>query len=137
MRRCILLRIVHQWPRQRPGLPHLPHALARQLALVAHWFHTLSDTTHLDILELLSQRDRAAGELQRLLNVPRSRVSFRLKVLRESRLIEERRDGLWRYSTLRKETLDLMIGFMHTVLPGAHRGRCPLEGCQDRRIKKT
>src|SRR6266496_2160891 len=94
MRRSILLRIAQDWPRQRPGLPHLPHALDLQLARVAQWFHALSDTTRLDLLELLSQRDRAAGELQRLLNVPRSRVSFHLKVLRESRLIDERRDGL-------------------------------------------
>ena len=131
MRRSILLRIAQNWARQRPGLPHFPHALDLQLARVAQWFHALSDTTRLDILELLSQRDRAAGELQRLLNVPRSRVSFHLKVLRESRLIDERRNRQWRYSTLRKETLDLMITFMHMVLPGAHRGTCPLDGCQD------
>ncbi len=90
MRRSLLLRFTYRWPRERPGLPHLPHALDLQLARVAQWFHATSDTTRLAILEFLSQRDRA----------------------------------------LRGETLDLMLAFMRTVLPGAHVGTCPLSCCQ-------
>lgn len=131
MRRSILLRIAYPWPRQRPGLPIHPHPPALQLARVAQWFHALSDTTRLDILALLSQRDRSAGELTVLMDVPASRVSFHLKVLRESGVIREHRDGPSRFSIVRGDTLDLMIDFTRTLMPGAHVGRCPLHGCRD------
>src|SRR6266850_617809 len=128
MRRSILLRIAYPWPRLRPGLPIFPHPPDLQLARVAQWFHALSDCTRLDILALLSQRDRSAGELKVLLAVPASRVSFHLKVLRESGLIREHRDAASRFSIARGDTLDLMIHFTQTLMPGAHVGRCPLDG---------
>jgi ArsR family transcriptional regulator len=130
MRRSLLLRFTYRWPRERPGLPHLPHALDLQLARVAQWFHAASDTTRLAILEFLSQRDRAAGELTGLLGVPAPRVCFHLKVLTESGLIRRYRDGRRRFYSVRGETLDLMLAFMRTVLPGAHVGTCPLSCCQ-------
>ena len=130
MRRSLLLRFTYRWPRERPGLPHLPHALDLQLARVAQWFHATSDTTRLAILEFLSQRDRAAGELMQLLGVPPSRVSFHLTVLTESGLIHRYRDGRRRFYSLRGDTLDLMLVFMRTMLPGAHVGTCPLSCCQ-------
>ena len=131
MRRSLLLRIPNPWPRQRPGLPHLPHALDLQLARVAQWFHAASDTTRLGILEFLSQRDRSAGELVQLLAVPPSRVSFHLKVLTESGLVRGQRDGRHRFYSLRGETLDLMLTVTRTVLPGAHVGTCPLSCCRE------
>ncbi|HEV2671482.1 MAG TPA: metalloregulator ArsR/SmtB family transcription factor [Gemmatimonadales bacterium] len=130
MRRSILLRIAHTWPRERPGLPHLPHALDPQLARVAQWFHAASDTTRLGILEFLSQRDRSVSELLEFLGVPPSRVSFHLKVLMQSGLIRGYRDGRHRFYSLRGETLDLMLAFMRTIMPGAHQGTCPLSCCR-------
>jgi len=130
MHRRMWLRIAQTWPRQRPGLPHLPHALAPQLAGVAQWFHAASDTTRLYILELLAQRDRSASELYEILVVPRSRISFHLKVLTESGLIRVYRDGRWRFYALRGETVGYMIEFVRTVLPGAHLGTCPLTCCR-------
>ena len=130
MRRSVLLRIARTWPRQRSGLPHLPHALDLQLARVAQWFHAASDTTRLGILEFLSQQDRSAGELHALLSVPRSRVSFHLKVLQDSGLIRRYRQGRHRFFSLQQETLDLMRAFLRTVMPAAHRRTCPLSCCQ-------
>ena len=131
MRRSILLRIARtRWPKERPGLPHLPHALDLQLARVAQWFHAASDTTRLDILESLSQRDRSAGELRDLLHVPRSRISFHAKVLMESALICRYRVGRQQFYSIQRESLDWMITFLRGVMPGAHVGTCPWLSCR-------
>ena len=130
MRRRTLLRIAQQLPRMRPGLPHLPHPLPIEIVRVAQWFHAASDTTRLAILEFLSHQERCVGELHRVLGGPQSRVSFHLKVLRESGLVRERRDGRWKYYSLTGQTLAHMIAFMEMVSPGRHAGTCALGCCQ-------
>src|SRR5712691_2294945 len=115
MRRRTLLRIAKQLPRQRQRLPHQPHPLAIEMAGVAQWFHAASDTTRLAILEFLSHQERCVSELQWVLGGPQSRVSYHLKVLRESGLVRERRDGRWKYYSLTGETLADMIAFMEIV----------------------
>src|SRR6266540_3475952 len=129
MRRSILLRIVHQWPRQRPGLPHLPHALALQLARVAQWFHALSDTTRLDILELLSHKERCVCELEQVLGIAQSRLSFHLKVLKDAGLISDRKEGRWMFYGLERETLDQIAAYTKSVKPGKHAGSCAMACC--------
>jgi len=130
MRRSILLRIAQKWPKQRRGLPHFPHALDLQLARVAQWFHAAADTTRLGILEFLSQRDRSAGELRTLLDVPPSRVSFHANVLIASGLIRRYRVGRQQFYALQGETLEWMVTSVQRVMPGAHRGRCPWLCCR-------
>jgi len=129
MRRLWLLRMAKHWPKIRPGLPPLPHALHLEMAHVAQWFHAASDTTRLSILEFLSQRDRSVGELSQIVSAPQSTISYHLKVLKESGLVDESRAGRHRYYSLRGETLDNMIAFTRTVGPGTHRGTCPLTCC--------
>src|SRR5256885_13687476 len=129
MHRRTLLRLsrkrVRKWP-----LPRLPHALPSDLAHAAEWFYAASDTTRLGILELLAHRDRAAGELQEILDVCPSRVSFHLRVLKKSGLVREQRSGRWRFYGLRGETLESMVAFTRTVMPRKHVGICPLSCCQ-------
>ena len=128
--RRTLLRIAKLLPRNRPGLPHLPHPLPIEMARVAQWFHAASDTTRLAILEFLSQRERCVNELQQVLDAPQSTISFHLKVLRQSGLVGARREGRWKYYSLKGETLEYMIAFTRIVSPGEHAGTCPLSCCQ-------
>ena len=130
MRRRTLFRLSKKLPRLRPGLPRLPHPLPIDMVGVAQRFHALSDTMRLGMLEFLSQRERCVSELQQLLDVPQSSVSFHLKVLRESGLIRERRDDRWKYYGLNGETLDDLVAFIQVVMPGKHAGTCPLACCQ-------
>ena len=130
MTRRWLLRVARKMPLIRPGVPAAPHALAVELAHVGQWFHAVSDTTRLQILEFLSQRDRAVTELASLLDAPQSTVSYHLKVLRESGLVREWRDGRWKYHGLRGETFQHMIAFTKIVGPGAHEDTCPLVCCR-------
>ncbi len=130
MRRRTLLRIAKKMPRIRPGLPHLPHALPIELAHVAQWFHAASDTTRLAILEFLSHQERCVSELHGALGGAQSRVSFHLRVLRESGLVRERRVGRWKFYSLGGETVADMIAFVQIVSPGRHAGTCALACCR-------
>lgn len=130
VRRQTLFRLSKKLPRLRPGLPRLPHPLPIDMVRVAQWFHALSDTMRLGMLEFLSQRERCVSELHQLLDVPQSSVSFHLKVLRESGLIRARRDGHWKYYGLNGETLNDLVAFIQVVMPGKHAGTCPLSCCR-------
>lgn len=129
MHRRTWLRLV---PPKSTAFPHQPHPVAPELARVGQWFHAMSDTTRLYILQLLAQRDRSAGELHEILFAPRSRISFHLKVLSESELITAYRVGQQRFYSPRGETLEFVLRFARTVLPGAHVGTCPWTCCQTR-----
>ena len=130
MHRRMWLRCTHLSELEPSGLLHRPHLLAPQLARIGQWFHAMSDTTRLSILELLAQRDRSAGELHEILFAPRSRISFHLKVLTEAGLICRHRFGRWRAYRLHGDTISNMIEFTRTVLPGAHVGTCPWTCCR-------
>jgi ArsR family transcriptional regulator len=130
MRRRRLLRIAQKILRNREGLPRGPHPLPIEMARVAQWFHAASDTTRLAILQFLSPRERCVNELQQVLDAPQSSISFHLRVLRESGLVRERREGRWKYYSLRGETLKDMMAFTQVVSPGKHAGTCALSCCQ-------
>ena len=130
MTRRAELRVGKLFLRNPHGLPRPPHPLPMDMARVAQWFHAASDITRLAMLEFLSQRERCVSELREVLGVPQSTASFHLKVLRESGLVRQRREGRWKYYSLRGETLNYMIAFTRIVSPGAHVGTCPLSCCQ-------
>jgi len=130
MRRRRLFLLATRLGRAGPGFRRRPHVLSLDRAHVAQWFHTLSDTTRLGILEFLSQRDRSVSELTEILDAPQSTISFHLKVLKEAGVVSEHRDGRWRYFSLRGDTLEHMVAFVGTVSPGAHRGTCALTCCR-------
>lgn len=68
-------------------------------------FHALSDPTRLSILERLRYGERCVCELTDALDAAQSRLSFHLKVLKDSGLVTDRREGRWMYYTLNPEAL--------------------------------
>jgi ArsR family transcriptional regulator, arsenate/arsenite/antimonite-responsive transcriptional repressor len=71
----------------------------------ARLFHALSDETRLSIIQRLSLGERCVCDLTDALDAAQSRLSFHLKVLKDSGLVTDRRDGRWMYYTLNQETL--------------------------------
>ncbi len=67
--------------------------------------HALSDPTRLAILERLRSGEQCVCTLTDLLETGQSRLSFHLRVLRESGLVEMRRSGRWSYYRLRPDAL--------------------------------
>jgi len=70
-------------------------------------FRTLGDPTRLRILALLEREELAVQELMEVLGMAQSRVSRHLGILREAKLLRDRRDGtfvLYRFETPADET---------------------------------
>ena len=79
-------------------------------------FHALSDETRLAALEMLREGERCVCELQDQLDVAQSRLSFHLKVLKDSGLVQDRKQGRWSYYSIVPHALDeahdLVIAFL-------------------------
>lgn len=63
-------------------------------------FRALSDETRLRIMALLSQRELCVCQLEWVLNLPQTKVSRHLAVLKNSGLVKDRRQGLWMFYAL-------------------------------------
>jgi len=107
----------------------MPTAARPDSAQVASWFHALADETRVQIVELLSHKERCVCELEQVLGVAQSRLSFHLKVLKDAGLLADRRDGRWMYYNLQRETLDQIAAYTRSVKPGKHAGSCELACC--------
>ena len=130
MHRRRLLQVAKKRPRIGPGWPVTTHPIPIELAHVNQWFHAISEATRLQMLELLSQRERCVTEIRQILDAPQSTVSYHLKVLRDSGLVYERREWRYKYFALRDQTLQYMATFADRIGPGKHVGTCPLTCCQ-------
>lgn len=95
----------------------------------ARWFHALSDPTRLEIVRLLSHGERCVCELQDVLGAQQSRLSFHLRVLKESGFVSDRKEGRWVHYALNREALDEIAGFAAAVRPGKHAGSCRTACC--------
>lgn len=68
-------------------------------------FRALADETRLGILKLLRDGEHCVGDLTEALETGQSRLSFHLKILRQSGLVTARREGRWIYYALSPEGL--------------------------------
>ncbi len=68
-------------------------------------FRVLSDATRFRLLRLLTREELTVNELAQVTQLAQPRISNHLKILREENLIDERRDGSWRYYRVEKEKL--------------------------------
>jgi ArsR family transcriptional regulator len=65
-------------------------------------FKALSDETRLRILGLLLQGELCVCDLVVVLNLPQSTISRHLSYLKNSGLVEDRREGVWMHYQLKK-----------------------------------
>jgi len=98
-------------------------------AVVASWFHALADETRVKIVEMLSHKERCVCELEQMLDIAQSRLSFHIKVLKDASLIADRKEGRWMFYALQRDTLDRIAAYTKSVKPGQHAGSCALACC--------
>lgn len=67
---------------------------------IAQLFKALSDDTRLRILGLLLEGELCVCDLMAILNMPQSTVSRHLAYLKNSGLVEDRRQGVWMHYRL-------------------------------------
>ncbi|MDH4185881.1 MAG: metalloregulator ArsR/SmtB family transcription factor [Nitrospira sp.] len=84
-------------------MPTLPE---KHRAKIAELCHALADETRLDILEQLKDGERCVCELTDALQTGQSRLSFHLKVLKDSGLIQDRPEGRWIYYSINADAVE-------------------------------
>jgi len=87
-------------------LPTLPDRL------LTAGFHALAEPLRLQILDLLRDREVCVCDLCDCLNVPQSKLSFHLKVLKEAGLVAVRQEGRWSYYRLNLPQLQALEQYL-------------------------
>src|SRR4051812_40396898 len=80
-------------------------------------FEAIAQPKRREILRLLAAGELSAGEVASRFAVTQPAISQHLKVLRQTGLISERRDGTRRLFSVRPEGLADLHGFLADVLP--------------------
>jgi ArsR family transcriptional regulator, arsenate/arsenite/antimonite-responsive transcriptional repressor len=107
----------------------MPSATLPASTRAARWFHALSDPTRLEIVRMLSHGERCVCELQQVLGARQSRLSFHLRVLKQSGFVADRRAGRWVHYSLNRAALAEIADFAAAVQPGKHAGSCRAACC--------
>jgi DNA-binding transcriptional ArsR family regulator len=81
-------------------------------------FEAIAQPKRREILRLLAAGGRPAGEIAAKFAVTQPAISQHLKVLKDTGLVNERRDGTRRLYSVRSEGLTDLHGFLAEVLPG-------------------
>lgn len=91
--------------------------LAQQMP--ADPFHVLAEPRRREVLALVAERERTAGEIASRFDVTRQAVSQHLRVLLEAGLVSERREGTRRWYSARPEGLSDVREFVDRLWPPA------------------
>ena len=78
-------------------------------------FKALADETRLRIVRLLLERTLCVCELIDILGLEQSRISHKLKVLRDAGLVEDRRIGRWIIYRIPKERREVLASLLRTA----------------------
>lgn len=80
-------------------------------------FDAIAQPKRRKILRLLASGERSAGEVASSFSVTQPAISQHLKVLKQTGLVNERRDGTRRLYSVRSEGMADLQGFLAEVLP--------------------
>ncbi len=83
---------------------------AEELADMAELFKTFGDSTRIRILYILSQYEMCVCDIAALLNMTQPAVSYQLKVLKQARLVKNRREGKTIFYSLADSHVETIIG---------------------------
>ena len=84
---------------------------------VVQVFEAIAQPKRREILKLLAVGELSAGEIGSRFRVSQPAISQHLKVLRETGLVNERREGTRRLYSMRPEGMADLHGFLAEVLP--------------------
>lgn len=78
-------------------------------------FKAISDETRLKIIDILSCGEMCACDILEGLSISQSTLSYHMKILTDSGLINARRDGTWMRYTLNKKNIEGALNFIKIV----------------------
>jgi ArsR family transcriptional regulator, arsenate/arsenite/antimonite-responsive transcriptional repressor len=85
-------------------------------------FHALSDETRLEIVRKLGKGECCVCELTDQLDAAQSRLSFHLRVLKDARIVRDRKQGRWVYYELDRDAFEEMNELVSSLKPRSLRG---------------
>lgn len=103
---------------------------SRNLSRLARVFHALSDETRLCIVAMLQPGERCVCELTEALGVAQSRLSFHLKTLKDSGLVQDRREGRWVHYSLVPGAFDGLEEAVREITPLAAQRASRIRCCE-------
>lgn len=86
---------------------------------MADAFQVLAEPRRREVLRLVSEHERTAGEIAERFDVTRQAVSQHLRILLEAGLVHERRDGARRWYSARPEGLEDVRAYLEAMWPPA------------------
>jgi len=72
----------------------------------------LSDETRLKIFDMLGNGELCACKILEAFNITQSTLSYHMKILCESGLVNGRRDGIWMRYSINESKLEVIAGFL-------------------------
>ena len=93
-------------------------------------FKALSDETRLKIMDMLSCGEMCACDILEEFRISQSTLSYHMKILYESGLINAVRDGAWMKYTLNKKKNDAVLAFITDITS-------PKEDCICKKCEKN
>jgi len=79
-------------------------------------FKALSDETRLKIIDMLSCGEMCACNILEEFSISQPTLSYHMKILSDSGLVNARRDGAWMKYTLNKERTDEALAFIAHIV---------------------
>src|SRR4051812_46008777 len=89
------------------------------LTMAADVFQVLAEPRRREVLALVAERERTAGEIAASFAVTRQAISQHLRILLEAELISERREGTRRWYRARPEGLEEVRAYLAGMWPDA------------------
>lgn len=81
----------------------------------ALFMKALSDETRVKIFDMLSQGELCACHILEEFKITQPTLSYHMKILSESGLVDSRRDGVWMRYSLNKENLKIIKEFFDHI----------------------
>lgn len=80
--------------------------------IITMGFHALSEPIRIEIIELLQVSELCVCDLCTAIEMPQSKISFHLKILKEARLVDSRQEGRWMYYSLNRSQFVLLQDYL-------------------------
>lgn len=90
--------------------------LGKDYKQYARFMKAFSDETRIQIIDMLSSGELCACSILKQFSVTQPTLSYHMKILCESGLVEGRREGIWMWYSINKENLQIIKKFLKNIL---------------------
>ena len=104
----------------------------KEIILHSKLFKALADPKRLQVIMMLSCGEMCACQLLEAFEITQPTLSHDMRVLQDAGLVSSRREGKWIYYTLRTDTFESLMDYLHTISKHDEDGIC-----NDLKVERT